>query len=417
MTISWRTSALADRHRALGSKLEDWNGMGSAWTYDHDIALDHVAIRTEAGLMDVSGLKKLHIVGPHASAVLDYATTRDVSKIYPSRDRAAEVVALRDVNLEVPAGAIVGVIGKSGAGKSTLIRLVNGLERPTDGRVVVDGIDVTALDERGLRQARRSIGMIFQHFNLLSSRTAFENIALPLEIAGFDTAAIGKRVEPLLEMVGLSDKRDRYPAELSGGQKQRVGIARALATKPKVLLSDEATSALDPETTDQILALLKTINAELKLTILFITHEMRVVKKLADRVAVLEGGRIVEQGTTYEIFARPGHETTQRFVGAITGSQVPEWLAAKLRPQRQPGDSAVLRIGFVGGNADQPVLSRLSRNLGLDVNILHGQVEAIAGHPFGSLFISVSADPDDLRRIMEQLTSGQNTVEHLGYVS
>ena len=341
----------------------------------------------------------------------------DVSKIYPSRDRAAEVVALRDVNLEVPAGAIVGVIGKSGAGKSTLIRLVNGLERPTDGRVVVDGIDVTALDERGLRQARRSIGMIFQHFNLLSSRTAFENIALPLEIAGFDTAAIGKRVEPLLEMVGLSDKRDRYPAELSGGQKQRVGIARALATKPKVLLSDEATSALDPETTDQILALLKTINAELKLTILFITHEMMVVKKLADRVAVLEGGRIVEQGTTYEIFARPGHETTQRFVGAITGSQVPEWLAAKLRPQRQPGDSAVLRIGFVGGNADQPVLSRLSRNLGLDVNILHGQVEAIAGYPFGSLFISVSADPDDLRRIMEQLTSGQNTVEHLGYVS
>ena len=338
----------------------------------------------------------------------------DVRKIYPSRDRAAEVVALRDVNLEVPEGAIVGVIGKSGAGKSTLIRLVNGLERPTGGRVVVDGTDITALDERGLRQARRSIGMIFQHFNLLSSRTAFENIALPLEIAGLDKA---ERVEPLLAMVGLSDKRDRYPAELSGGQKQRVGIARALATKPKVLLSDEATSALDPETTDQILALLKTINAELKLTILFITHEMMVVKKLADRVAVLEGGRIVEQGTTYEIFAHPRHETTQRFVGAITGSQVPEWLAAKLRPQRQPGDSAVLRIGFVGGNADQPVLSRLSRSLGLDVNILHGQVEAIAGHPFGSLFISVSADPDDLRRIMEQLTSGQNTVEHLGYVS
>jgi D-methionine transport system ATP-binding protein len=259
--------------------------------------------------------------------------------------------------------------------------------------------------------------MIFQHFNLLSSRTAFENIALPLEIAGLDKAAIVKRVEPLLAMVGLSDKRDRYPAELSGGQKQRVGIARALATKPKVLLSDEATSALDPETTDQILALLKTINAELKLTILFITHEMMVVKKLAGRVAVLEGGRIVEQGSTYEIFAHPRHETTQRFVGVITGSQVPDWLAAKLRPQCQPGDSALLRIGFAGGEADQPVLSRLSRNLGLDVNILHGQVEAIAGHPFGSLFISVSADPDDLRRIMEQLTSGQNTVEHLGYVS
>src|ERR1700684_843996 len=258
----------------------------------------------------------------------------DISKVYPSRDRAAEVAALSGVTLEVPEGAIVGVIGKSGAGKSTLIRLVNGLERPSGGHAVVDGTDVTALDERGLRQARRSIGMIFQHFNLLSSRSAFENVALPLEIVGLDRAAIARRVEPLLAMVGLSDKRDRYPAELSGGQKQRVGIARALATKPRVLLSDEATSALDPETTDQILALLKTINAELKLTILFITHEMMVVKKLADRVAVLEGGRIVEQGTPYEIFVPPRHETTQRFIGAITGSQVPEWLAAKLRQEK-----------------------------------------------------------------------------------
>jgi len=340
----------------------------------------------------------------------------DVSKVYPSRDRAAEVIALSDVTLDVPEGAIVGVIGKSGAGKSTLIRMVNGLECPSRGRVIVDGTDITALDERGLRQARRSIGMIFQHFNLLSSRTAFENIALPLEIAGLDKAAIAARVEPLLAMVGLSDKRDRYPAELSGGQKQRVGIARALATRPKVLLSDEATSALDPETTDQILALLKTINAELKLTILFITHEMMVVKKLADRVAVLEGGRIVEQGTTYEIFAHPRHETTRRFIGAITGSEAPEWLVAKLTRERQPGDSAVLRVGFVGGEADQPALSRLSRNLGLDVNILHGQVETIAGRPFGSLFISVAADPDELWRIMEHLRAGQNTVEHLGYV-
>ncbi len=341
----------------------------------------------------------------------------DVNKVFPSRDRAAEVVALSNVDLEVPEGAIVGVIGKSGAGKSTLIGLVNGLERPSRGRVTVDGVDVTSLDERGLSRARRSIGMIFQHFNLLSSRTAFDNVALPLEIAGLDGVAIKKRVEPLLAMVGLSDKRDRYPAELSGGQKQRVGIARALATKPKVLLSDEATSALDPETTDQILELLKTINAELKLTILFITHEMMVVKKLADRVAVLDAGHIVEQGTTYEIFAHPRHETTRRFVGSVTGSHAPEWLVAKLRPQRQPGDSAVLRVGFAGGEADQPVLSRLSRNLGLDVNILHGQVETVAGYPFGTLFISVPAGPDDLRRIVDLLTAGQNTVEHLGYVA
>jgi D-methionine transport system ATP-binding protein len=341
----------------------------------------------------------------------------NVGKVYPSRNESAEVVALDDINLAVPEGAIVGVIGKSGAGKSTLIRLINGLERPDRGRVLVNGTDVTALDERGLRQARRSIGMIFQHFNLLSSRTAFENIALPLEIAGFAKSEITSVVEPLLAMVGLSDKRDRYPAELSGGQKQRVGIARALATRPKVLLSDEATSALDPETTDQILSLLKTINAELKLTIVFITHEMSVVKKLADRVAVLESGRIVEQGTTYEIFASPRHETTRRFVGSITGGNVPEWLAARLRPECCAGDSAVLHVAFVGREADQPVLSRLARTLGVDVNILHGQVETIAGHPFGSLFISVSAEPAVLRGIVVELRAGKNTVEHLGYVA
>jgi D-methionine transport system ATP-binding protein len=340
-----------------------------------------------------------------------------VSKVYPARNESARVVALDDIDLQVPAGAIVGVIGKSGAGKSTLIRLINGLERPTTGSVLVNGTDVTTLGERDLREARRSIGMIFQHFNLLSSRTAFENIALPLEIAGFAKSEIAGVVEPLLAMVGLSDKRDRYPAELSGGQKQRVGIARALATKPKVLLSDEATSALDPETTDQILSLLKTINAELKLTIVFITHEMSVVKKLADRVAVLESGRIVEQGTTYDIFANPRHETTRRFVGSITGGNVPEWLREKLRAECLAGDSAVLHVGFTGRGAGQPVLSRLSRNLGIDINILHGQVETIAGHPFGSLFISVAAEPEILREAIAELKAGQNTVEHLGYVS
>ncbi len=341
----------------------------------------------------------------------------NVSKVYPSRNDAAEVVALDDICLEVPEGAIVGVIGRSGAGKSTLIRLINGLERPDRGHVLVNGTDVTGLDEKGLRRARRSIGMIFQHFNLLSSRTAFENIALPREIAGIAKCGMAGVVEPLLAMVGLSDKRDRYPAELSGGQKQRVGIARALATRPKVLLSDEATSALDPETTDQILSLLKTINAELKLTVVFITHEMSVVRKLADRVAVLESGRIVEQGTTYEIFAHPRHETTRRFVGSITGGNVPEWLAAKLRPERRDGDSAVLHVAFVGRGANQPVLSRLARTLGVDVNILHGQVETIAGHPFGSLFISVSAEPQMLGGIIAELQAGQNSVEHLGYVS
>lgn len=267
----------------------------------------------------------------------------DIRKVYPARKGTCEVVALDDINLKVPEGAILGVIGRSGAGKSSLIRLINGLEHPTQGSVHVNGTEITALDEPSLRQARRSIGMIFQHFNLLSSRTAFENIALPLEIAGVSKSEIVKRVEPLLDMVGLVDKRDRYPAELSGGQKQRVGIARALATNPKVLLSDEATSALDPETTDQILALLNRINIELRLTILFITHEMAVVKALADRVAVLEHGKIVEEGTTFDIFASPQHEVTKRFVGSVTGSQAPEWLLAGSRQRA----SQAIRLCFM----------------------------------------------------------------------
>lgn len=340
-----------------------------------------------------------------------------VSKIFPSRRESAEVVAVDKIDLLVPEGAIVGVIGRSGAGKSTLIRLINGLEQPSSGHVRVNGTDIGALDERALRRERRAIGMIFQHFNLLSSRTAFDNVALPLEIAGHARKDIPGIVEPLLAMVGLTDKRDRYPAELSGGQKQRVGIARALATKPKVLLSDEATSALDPETTGQILSLLKRINAELNLTILFITHEMSVVKKLADRVAVMDGGRIVEQGTTYEIFSNPRHETTRRFVGSVTGGNVPDWLLAEIGSDYRPGVSAVLRVAFSGGEADRPVLSRVSRAYDVDVNILHGQVETIADRPFGTLIVSVAAAPDALQNIIGELKAGSNTVEHLGYVA
>jgi D-methionine transport system ATP-binding protein len=339
-----------------------------------------------------------------------------VNKIYPSRSQSAEVVALADINLQVPEGAIVGVIGKSGAGKSTLIRMINGLERPSTGEVRVNGIDIGALGERALREERRSIGMIFQHFNLLSSRTAFENIALPLEIAGYPRRDIPGIVEPLLAMVGLSDKRDRYPSELSGGQKQRIGIARALATKPKVLLSDEATSALDPETTGQILDLLKQINAELNLTILFITHEMSVVKRLADRVAVLEFGRIVEQGPTYDIFANPQHPTTRNFVATASGSKLPEALLSRIKLDYRPGEAAVLRITFTGTEANQPVLSRIARKHDLDVNIMHGQLETIADRPFGTLVVSVKADPETIRKLVDELKVS-TAVEHLGYVA
>ena len=276
---------------------------------------------------------------------------------------------------------MLGVIGRSGAGKSTLIRLVNGLEKPTTGRVIVDGADIAVLPETALRHARRSIGMIFQHFNLLSSRTAAENIALPLEVAGFDKAAIHGRVEELLALVGLSDKHNRYPAELSGGQKQRVGIARALATKPKVLLSDEATSALDPETTRSILDLLARINAELGLTIVLITHEMAVIRSIAREVAVIEGGRIVEKGNVFDVFTRPQHEVTRSFLADETGRTLPAYIANRL--QTEPtGTGKPSSASAFAALTPRTRFWRVSRaNCNIEANILAGSVDEIAGPP------------------------------------
>jgi D-methionine transport system ATP-binding protein len=339
-----------------------------------------------------------------------------VGKVYPGRKGVAPVTALQGIDLAVPEGSILGVIGRSGAGKSTLIRLVNGLETPSEGRAIVGGTEVSMLSGQRLRQARRSIGMIFQHFNLLSSRTAFGNVALPLEIAGASKQEIAGRVEPLLDLVGLADKRDRYPAELSGGQKQRVGIARALATRPKVLLSDEATSALDPETTRQILALIKRVNAELKLTVLMISHEMAVVKAIADRVAVLEDGRIVEEGATIDVFAHPRHATTRAFVGSVTGAELPESLIAQLRPEPIASGRAVVRILFTGQYAGEPVLSRIARLLSIDLNILYGQVDAIGGRPFGVLVLAVPGDPVTLPATIRALERMNLQAEILGYV-
>ena len=351
---------------------------------------------------------------PRAEAAIRF---EDVAKTFPARGAGAAVPALAGIDLSVAAGSILGVIGRSGAGKSTLIRLVNGLERPSSGRVVVDGTDVTGQDERGLRDLRRRVGMIFQHFNLLSSRTAYGNVALPLEIAGLPKAAIRARVEPLLDLVGLADKRDRYPAELSGGQKQRVGIARALATKPKVLLSDEATSALDPETTRAILDLLSSINRELGLTILLITHEMSVIRAVAHEVAVIESGRIVEHGDVFDVFTRPRHETTRSFLGAESGRTLPAFLAQRLRAERRDGDSAVLRVVFRGPHATDPILSQLSRELGIDVNILSGSVDEIAGNPFGILVVGVPSDAATLERATRFLADRDLDTEVLGYVA
>ncbi len=341
---------------------------------------------------------------------------QNVSKRFGAGGTGTEVVALEAVNLIVPRGSVTGIIGRSGAGKSTLIRLVNGLEKPTSGHVLVDGTDVAVLDEKNLRSVRRSIGMIFQHFNLLSSRTAFDNIALPLEIAGIDKQTIEKRVTPLLDLVGLSDKRNRYPSELSGGQKQRIGIARALATEPKLLLSDEATSALDPETTRSILALLQKINRELGLTVLLITHEMEVIKTIAHHVAVIDGGRIVEQGPTFDVFTGHKHETTQALLSGLAGMHLPEFLMSRMTDVAAPGSRVILRVVFKGENATEPMLARLGSDLGIEVNIMAGAVDEIAGRPFGMLVVSLLADGDQLKRARDFLADHGLSSEVLGYV-
>ena len=339
-----------------------------------------------------------------------------VHKAYAARGSAGAVAALHDISLSLRTGSIMGVIGRSGAGKSTLIRLVNGLETPTGGRVLFGGVDVGTLRGAALRQTQRQIGMIFQHFNLLSSRTVFENVGLPLEIAGTAKAAIAKRVNALLELVGLADKRDRYPSELSGGQKQRVGIARALATEPKLLLSDEATSALDPETTRSILDLLKTVNRELGLTILLITHEMSVVRAIADEVVVLDGGRVAEHGNVYDVFTQPQHAVTRSFFANDAGRQLPDELRAKLQASAPPGGKAIVRIVFRTASADEAVLSKLARDLGVDVNIMSATVDTLAGKPFGWFIASL----DDSRPVGETVAYlaryGVNA-EVLGYVA
>jgi D-methionine transport system ATP-binding protein len=283
--------------------------------------------------------------------------------------------------------------------------------------VVVDGTDLAAADEQTLRGVRRSIGMIFQHFNLLSSRTAFGNVALPLEIAGWPRERIAPRVEHLLDLVGLADKRNRYPAELSGGQKQRVGIARALATSPKVLLSDEATSALDPETTQSILKLLSDINAELGVTILLITHEIHVIKEICREVAVLEGGRIVEHGAAFDVLAAPRHPTTAALVAPVTGVAVPEALARRLRAEPVAGGRAVLRVRLTGGGAGEPVIGRLAASLGGALNIEAGRVDFVGGAPLAFFILTISSEAEALAEAASLFSRHGVRSEVLGHVA
>lgn len=307
-----------------------------------------------------------------------------------------EFKALDDVSIEIRPGEIFGIIGRSGAGKSTLVRCINLLNRPSEGTVTVDGKNLTELSEDELRESRRSIGMIFQHFNLLSSRTVYDNVALPLELVGTPKNVIREKVEPLLKLVGLTEHAHKYPSQLSGGQKQRVGIARALTNDPKVLLSDEATSALDPETTVATLALLKRINKELGLTIVMITHEMQVVKQICERVVVMNYGKIVEQGKVVDIFMSPQHETTKALIGNVMARDMPASILDRFRKAREnhPNSDAVylLRLAFSGHEVTRPVISECSRRFNLDFNILRGTVDDVQGQTLGSLTVLIEAE-------------------------
>lgn len=325
------------------------------------------------------------------------------------RQGRREIVALDDVSFAVYPGEIFGVMGLSGAGKSTLIRCINLLERPDAGRVTVAGQEMTRLTGRSLMQARRRIGMIFQHFALLSSRTVAGNVAFPLEIAGFPRPEIRRRVDELLELVGLSDRAAAYPSQLSGGQKQRVGIARALAPEPVLLLSDEATSALDPETTLSVLHLLQEINRRMGLTILMITHEMHVIREICHRVAVIDQGRLVEIGPVARVFSRPQSEAGQRLLRAQLQEDVPADIL------NRPRDSShrLFRLGFLGEVAHEPVVAEVVRTLPVMLNVLFGRIEQLGGVPWGRLVVEISGTPAAVEEARQYLKRRGVEVEEI----
>ncbi|MFC3688789.1 methionine ABC transporter ATP-binding protein [Aquipuribacter hungaricus] len=307
-----------------------------------------------------------------------------VSKVFDPD--GARFQALTDVDLDVEKGSIFGIVGYSGAGKSTLLRTVNALERPTSGRVVVDGTEVSTATGTDIYRARRRIGMVFQQFNLLQSRNVYKNVAYPLALAGVPRAEVLDRVEELLAFVGLTDKALQHPRTLSGGEKQRVGIARALATRPDVLLSDEATSALDPETTGEVVELLRRVNEEYGVTILLVTHEMEVVRRVADRVAVMEQGRVVEAGTVYDVFSRPQARTTQRFVSSVLHHVPSPETLDRIRATHR---GRIVQLHVTDRHADDAFLSRVAREHGVDVTVVYGGVSELQSRLFGSLTVEL----------------------------
>ncbi|GAB3579672.1 methionine ABC transporter ATP-binding protein [Amycolatopsis endophytica] len=319
-----------------------------------------------------------------------------------------DVTALEDADLSIGAGEIFGIIGYSGAGKSTLVRLINALEPVTSGRVLVDGVDLTTLGERQLRDVRAGIGMIFQQFNLFRSRTVFGNVAYPLRIAGWDKARRQARVAELLKFVGITDKAWHYPDQLSGGQKQRVGIARALATNPKILLADESTSALDPETTGEVLRLLRRVNTELGVTIVVITHEMEVVRAIADKVAVLDSGRVVEHGSVFDVFSSPKTETTRRFVGSVV-RDAPGGADLERIRSRHGGRLVTARIHDAGRLG--AVLSDAVGKHNVRFEIVYGGITALSGRSFGGLTLELIGAETDVEALIADLRTTTEVVE------
>lgn len=326
-------------------------------------------------------------------------TFQNVSKTFKVGKR--DVHAVQNVTLDVQKGDIFGIIGFSGAGKSTLLRLVNLLEKPTTGVITINETDITSLSAKQLRLQRRRIGMIFQNFNLFTSRTVAGNVGYPLKLEGTPKTEIARRTKELLEFVGLSDKADNYPEQLSGGQKQRVGIARALATNPEILICDEATSALDPETTEDILKLLKRVNEEFGITVLLITHEMNVISTICNRVAVMENGYVIEHGDVFDVFTNPSHPTTKRFIQSVNKDLPSQEL---LKEWREKGDRHIYQVTFTGSATSQPLLSQLTQKHHVHFNVVYGAVREIQQQLLGNLVVSFKGDEPHIHKAIQELS-------------
>lgn len=349
-------------------------------------------------------------------ADLNRAHVRFINLGKTYQGRQGPVDALQNIDLAIQRGEIFGIIGRSGAGKSSLIRTINRLEQPSSGRVLIDQTDIGDFNEDNLVELRRRIGMIFQHFNLMSAKTVWQNVELPLKVAGVPKQQRQRKVTELLELVGLQDKHKAYPAQLSGGQKQRVGIARALVHDPAILLCDEATSALDPETTQSILGLLREINQRLGLTVILITHEMAVIREICDRVVVLEQGRIVEQGPVWQVFGNPRHEVSKTLLAPLQHA-LPKDLQSRITQQpQQPGASVVLDLHFTGETGDEPDLAALFGALGGRVSLLQGGVERIQGRALGHLLLSIADSPHTREELLIRARQQAQHAEVIGYV-